>query len=253
MRRHGYLLLPLTFAAALGACDGGDGASETSDGGDDGARPDGSEAFLDAETSDDVDDGEPSDAGDGEPPDDGGRPDVGEAFFDPLAPGSLAQLFETASAAIAGDIPQHELSFNALLGIPQGSAPTYEQTPFRWSYTVAATDISGDPPGAVKGVEIVWPGWTATVVDATPLGAYLAPADIPGTIPLSLGPLFRVIADDGVNPDACPITSAGTPPGGILLDGTVWWPAGTHWSWNIWCNGPSGAEFYFDTMGNPAE
>ncbi|MBI5085130.1 MAG: hypothetical protein HZB13_11100, partial [Acidobacteria bacterium] len=231
--------------AAVGACDGGGNARGTSDDVDDAERPDGSEAFFDSEPS--------GDARDGEPSDDGGRPDGGEAFFDPLAPSSLAQLFETASAAIAGDIPQHELSFNALGGIPQGSAPTYEQTPFRWNYTVAATDISGEPPGAVKGVEVVWPGWTATVVDAAPMGAYLAPADIPGTVPLSLGPLFRAIADDGVNPDACPITSAGTPPGGILLHGNLWWPAGAVWSWNIWCDGPPDRQFYFDTMGNPTE
>lgn len=183
--------------------------------------------------------------------DDAGRlqPDAGTVFFDPLAASSLAKVFETASAAIAADFPQHALSFVQLVGLPHGSAQTYEQTPFLWNYTLAARDTSSCK-GATKGVEVAWPGWTAVVMDEMPMGAYVAESEIGVAIPLSLEPLLKAIADDGVNPGACPITADGRPPGGILLRGTVWWPAGVHWFWNIWCDGHPEQQFFFDVYGS---
>lgn len=52
----------------------------------------------------------------------------------------------------------------------------------------------------------------------------------------------------GASADACPITAAGTPPGGVLPDGTVWWPARAYWSGDFGGDGPSGAESRFDTV-----
>ncbi|MCU0665067.1 MAG: hypothetical protein MUC50_22430 [Myxococcota bacterium] len=170
-------------------------------------------------------------------------------FFDPVAAAAMDQAFTAASEAIGAIFPQHEVSFVQVQGVPQGSASSYQQTPFKWAYTMAACDTSSGNCEDTKGVELDWPGWTTEIIDEMPMGAYLSQADFASAIPLNLEQLIAKIADSGVNPSTCPISSEGTPAGGILLRGTLS-GAGVQWLWNIWCDGMQG-DYYFDEQGIP--
>ena len=156
--------------------------------------------------------------------------------FDPVAADSLSKAFDIAVAQIPSAMKSPTVSLVTVQGDPVTVGTSYADTVYTWHYVIVAQG-TGSP---TRVITVAYPGWTARSTTGTPMGAYLAQADIAATVKLGFAAIVDHATTAHVTLASCPLDPTNTSaPGFVDLRGNFG-PGGIKWFWEFGCAAQAG-------------